>query len=61
MEAEQIADGWLLHDGGPECPIDRKRRTEALLKGEIGAILTTAGRINWARVTAYKPERPDHD
>jgi hypothetical protein len=70
LTPEQIADGWIEHDGGG-CPVDRDSETHVLFAdGEID--LTYAGFWSapfpnaddqWAwecspedRIIAYKPE-----
>lgn len=73
LTPEQIADGWIEHDGGP-CPVPLGARVEYLRRGApfCGGMATSAVLIPWyewawgiypqrqSDIIAYRPE-PRHD
>ena len=56
LSPEQIADGWIEHDGG-ECPVDSLTLVEAILsRPDQPWPLAPAHIFDWTCVTAYRPE-----
>jgi len=55
LTPEQIADGWLPHDGG-ECPVDAKRFFSVMFKHMRPTSFAPADCFEWSQVHAYKPE-----
>ena len=60
LSEQQIADGWLPHNGGP-CPVaDDVYLTIQLRNGDVG--VNVARYVNWKHygerydIIAYKPE-----
>lgn len=66
LTPEQIADGWIAHDGG-ECPVDGPI-SFMLADGFIGSAVDPSalywewaeGRKGFQCIIAYRPE-PSHD
>ena len=72
LTPEQIADGWVEHDGGP-CPVPMDSRPEMLFKRPINEVWEhkpsdkselqrslLAWMADWSNCVAYRPE-PRHD
>ena len=66
LTPEQIADGWIEHDGGP-CPVPLDSRPRILFKvgepygsGRVRATCWVWGGYGRAAIIAYRPE-PRHD
>jgi hypothetical protein len=63
LTAEEIAEGWIAHDGGP-CPVNEGSLPKIMLRdGKTGFILGCA--LIWEHdgrgddIIAYKPENPN--
>lgn len=62
LTPEQIADGWIAHDGGLcPVPLDTTVTAKSARGGLFGAALTArADVLIWRNIIAYRPE-PRHD
>jgi hypothetical protein len=66
LTSEQIAEGWIAHDGGV-CPVDEHVRVQVLFhKSHIPSNLARAGAYYWTRGSVLEPTdivayRPEHE
>ena len=65
LSEQQIAEGWIEHDGGP-CPVPRNQSVSILTRRGREWKSLPASRWDWwhsnhpADIMAFKPE-PSHD
>lgn len=64
LTPEQIADGWIEHDGG-KCPVADDTHVMVIWR-KLGALYPSNGPVNcfdWRAVSSFKPYWPEksHD
>jgi hypothetical protein len=63
LTAEEIAEGWIAHDGGP-CPVNEGSAPEVMLRNRrTGVVIAIC--LAWEHdgrgddIIAFKPENPN--